>query len=707
MLLDSIAEGDVIYGVNTGFGGSANTRTTKVDDLQKTLLRSFNCGVLSPPINSHPVNHPPSDLPNGRGEQADLGHALSQALDVQDLGSINCMPVAWVRAALLIRINSLVSGYSGVRGALVQQMVQLLSNDIIPRVPTFGSISASGDLSPLSYIGSVLQGEANVTCTVGALHGNPRIVNARDALAEAGLQPHPVVAKEGLAIMNGTAMSCSVGALALHDAHGLAVLAQILTAMTVEALNGSDESFDALFAQVRPHPGQVDSARTVYGFLRGSRLINDRGSGHAGALKQDRYSTRTASQWIGPVLEDLLLAHEQILTECNSVTDNPLIEVRSDSPPRHLHGGNFQARAVTSAMDKTRQGLQSMARMMFTQCTEMINPATNFGLSPNLVADEPSESFVMKSIDITIAALLSELGFLANPVGTHVQTAEMGNQALNSLALISARYTLTAVDLTSKLAAAHLLAACQALDLRMMDKLFFGTLSVHAQHFADVWYQKLPSYSYFDDVRAGLTLDLEQAIRTKYETTTALDCEDRFNDIAKSLQPLLLSHLPPFANAYSSAWNNFDRREFAVFISEAVSDIPTWTSHTASVLHDQFHKTRTDYLRNPDSTPCLGAASSKMYNYMRKDLGVPFLTNAVLTGATSSAAKVNGAGSEAGQVKDPVPTIGDYMTRIYTAIRNGSLYVPAMECLRKAHAGVKPEDGALDVLVDAARGRGM
>ena len=172
------------------------------------------------------------------------------------------------------------------------------------------------------------------------------------------------------------------------------------------------------------------------------------------------------------MLEDLLLAHKQITVECNSVTDNPLISASGKA----LHGGNFQAKAVTSAMEKTRQRLQTIDRMLFAQCTELINPATNCGLPPNLVPDEPSESFIMKGVDIMVAALQSELGFLANPVN-HVQTAEMGNQALNSLALISARYTHNALDLLSKLASAHLFVLCQALDLRAMHERFLEQLA--------------------------------------------------------------------------------------------------------------------------------------------------------------------------------------------------------------------------------------
>lgn len=203
----------------------------------------------------------------------------------------------------------------------------------------------------------------------------------------------------------------------LHEAIHLAGLSQILTAMSVEALRGTDESFDPFLAQVRPHWGQVESAQNTRGFLRGSKLVyRDHGFNET-SRRQDRYSIRTASQWLGPMLEDLALAHRQVTTELNAATDNPLIDIRNH---RVIHGGNFQAQSITSAMEKVRQAAQLMGRMLFVQCTELINPAMSRGLSPNLVFTEPSESFVFKGTDILIASLLSELGYLANPITPHV-----------------------------------------------------------------------------------------------------------------------------------------------------------------------------------------------------------------------------------------------------------------------------------------------
>lgn len=345
--------------------------------------------------------------------------------------------------------------------------------NITPRVPLRCTISASGDLVPLSYLAATLQGRHDIQVWAGD-GANRQIMSAAQALSRASIVPITLGPKEGLGIINGTGFSAGVGALAIYDAEFLLMLSQLLTSMSVESLRGTTESFDSFFDIVRPHPGQREVARNVRGFLAESRLSQWNDGREAGSLRQDRYTIRTAPQWLGPAVEDLQLARSQVTIECNSVTDNPLIDTGSGTnhDPRILHGGNFQAKAITSAMEKTRLALHSIGQMLFAQCTEILNPAMNYGLPPNLTVDEPSESFLLKSIDIMSASLQSELGFLANPVGIHVQSAEMGNQSLNSLALISARYTHTAVDVLSQLEACHLLCLCQALDLRAMHSNF-------------------------------------------------------------------------------------------------------------------------------------------------------------------------------------------------------------------------------------------
>lgn len=580
--------------MNTGFGGSADTRTHAVVELQSTLMRELHSGIL--PVTDGEIR------PRARKESEPVAFA-EQERDSIGLSSCpdTCMPESWARASIVVRVNSLASGYSGVRSAILQSMVGLLKDDIVPLIPLRGSVSASGDLMPLSYIGGAIQGDPGIRVWAkNPLDCRRRITTADVALRESSQTPIELKPKEGLAIINGTAVSTAVAALVMHDANCLGITSQVLTAMSVEALGGAKESFDPIFAKLRPHPGQIEAARSIYRLLEGSKLATDSGDHGEGSLRQDRYSIRTASQWIGPVLEDFSLASSQVTIECNSVTDNPLIDIEREG--RSLHGGNFQAKAITSAMEKTRSGLQSLGQMLFAQCTELINPRLNFGLPPNLTADEPSESFILKPLDIMIAALQSELGFLSNSAGSHVQSAEMGNQALNSLALISARYTHTALEVLMQLASAHVFALCQAFDLRAMYINFLvefeprllketkGILAAVMRNETDLQ-------------------QLHQLLWQKFcfllNQTTSMDTVSRFSHIFRTLQPTIL--------------------DAAETTSEAVSSLRAWTARCSESATQSFARNRDEYSQCPDASPFLGVGSRRIYRYIRHELSIPFL----------------------------------------------------------------------------------
>ncbi|KAM0512821.1 hypothetical protein ACHAPE_008454 [Trichoderma viride] len=241
--------------------------------------------------------------------------------------------------------------------------------------------------------------------------------------------------------------------------------------MGTEALSGTTHNYDPFISTIRPHRGQEEAAANITNFLQGSLLAsqsNPQGRG----LAQDRYALRTAPQWIGPQLEDLFLAQQQIEVELNSTTDNPLINVEGG---RIHHGGNFQAMSLTSAMEKTILAMQNLGRLLFAQCTELISNKFNNGLPPNLCVDEPSLSYTFKGIDITMAAYMSELASLAHPISPHVN-AEMGNQSLNSLALIASRRAMECVEILSIMSAAYIYALCQAVDLRCLHLEFIKTV---------------------------------------------------------------------------------------------------------------------------------------------------------------------------------------------------------------------------------------
>ena len=304
-----------------------------------------------------------------------------------------CMPPSWVKAAILVRSNSLLRGHSAVRLEVIEKMLSLLEHQVTPLVPLRGSISASGDLCPLSYIAGALEGNPDIKVWVGS--GKSRsLIASHLALQAARVAPVKFGPKETLGVLNGTAFSVAVASVAQHEAQILAVFAQVLTAMGVEALLGSAESFHPIFSKVRPHRGQAEISANIRMLLRGSALATDGITQElpGSHLRQDRYPLRTSAQWLGPFVEDLELAQEQLQIELNSTTDNPLVDVESR---RVLHGGNFQATAVTSATEKTRTALEKIGKMIFSQSTELLDERLTFNLPPNLAVDEPSLSYTM------------------------------------------------------------------------------------------------------------------------------------------------------------------------------------------------------------------------------------------------------------------------------------------------------------------------
>lgn len=622
-----------IIGTTTGFGGSADLRTPKVKDLQRALIQHQHSGIL------------PVDKKHG-----------STHGTLNEAPGVNFMPEEWVRGTILIRCKSLLTAHSAVRFDIIELLISLLNNDMIPLVPLRGSISASGDLQPLSYIAGVLEG--NPDCYVWTNDDNKcRVLIPADVALEQLVQKSITFGpKEALAVLNGTAVSTTVAALAVQESHHLAIFSQVLTAMGVEAMHGSVGSFNAFFDRVRPHRGQREAAANIRLFLTGSHLAqaeHEDESNRAG-LKQDRYALRTSPQWIGPQLEDLTLAHEQITVECNSTTDNPLIDIEGGA--LH-HGGNFQAASITSAMEKTRSCLQMFGRMLFSQCTELINPVMNNGLPPNLAADDPSTSYMLKGADINVAAYMSELAYLAGPVSSHVQTAENGNQAINSLALVSARYTHMAIDCLSMICATYLYVLCQALDIRAMDRRYLSAIGPALREItSNIFEVVLRDAVALDKLQSTL---LEQ-VDEQFSLTTSLDTSERFGKIAEAVQSTLTTSL----YTHDSLPQPFD----------ALLAIKRWTHQTSTTLHDLFLEHRQAYFAAPDATQYLGAASSRMYRYVRQGLQVPFHK-----GLVDRPTKDN-----------ELKTIGSNISIIYQAMRSGRLYDPVLMCLGARHGEANP-----------------
>ncbi len=422
-LADQISQGKVIYGVNTGYGGSADVRSNDFTEMQKSLIRHLNAGF---------------------GAKAES---------------------TVVRAVMIVRANSLCRAHSGVRPEIIQVIISMLREEIIPVVPLRGSVSASGDLMPTSYIAASMMGRPD-----SEISYKGRIMNVVDAFKESGLTPVVFQAKEALAVVNSASFASSLAAFNAFDANHVALLTQLATAMTVESLKGRMESYHPTIHKLMPHPGQQEAAANILDLLSESRLavseLDMNLADQGGRLKQDRYAIRSAPQWLGPVLETLLESSRRITTEINSVSDNPIID---DINGEILHGANFQGTSITVAMDQTRQALQLCGKLLFAQMSEMVNHKYSEGLPPNLNGSDVTTDFGFKGTDTAMAAYCSELDHLTNPVTSHVLSAEMHNQSVNSLALLSARLTSQAVELVLMMLANIFLAQAQAIDLRWLQ----------------------------------------------------------------------------------------------------------------------------------------------------------------------------------------------------------------------------------------------
>ena len=342
-----IATNRPIYGVTTGFGdsGQFHISPSKTAELQRNMV-AYHL--------------------NGTGPTAS-----------EDT----------VRATMLIRANCLSRGYSGIRQEVVDLILACLREGVTPVIPERGSVGASGDLVPLCYMANLLIGEGNAV--VGG-----EIVPARQVLAEHGLVPVVLEAKEGLALINGTSFMCGFGVLAAQDAADLAVIADLCTALTSEALLGNRGHFDPFIHRQKPHPGQMNSAARIRSLLRGSRLstdqpqvldanpeIQEHGIVRLDRIVQDRYSVRCAPHVTGVLNDTLEWAVRWLDVEINSTNDNPLFDPDGENVPS---GGNFYGGHVGQAMDSLKSAVANVGDLLDRQLALLVDAKFNHGLTHNL-----------------------------------------------------------------------------------------------------------------------------------------------------------------------------------------------------------------------------------------------------------------------------------------------------------------------------------
>lgn len=415
-----------IYGVNTGFGALAEVRVppAEIAHLQRNLVLSHACGV---------------------------GPSL---------------PVPVVRAMTVLRANTLAHGYSGVRPEVVEALVAILEAGVHPVVPSQGSVGASGDLAPLAHLAAVLIG-------AGEAEYRGRVQPATDALLEAGLGPIVLEAKEGLALVNGTQAMTAVGVLALLDAARCLSAADVVGAMTLDALMGTPRAFEARVQMVRPHPGQAASAENLRRLLAESAIYE---SHQDCGRVQDAYSLRCMPQVHGAGRDAAEHARRVLAVEVNAATDNPLVFPEDPEEP-FVSAGNFHGQPVAVALDALKVGLASVASISERRTARLVDPALS-GLPPFLVEESGVHSGFMIP-QVVAAALVSEVKTLAAPASVDSIPTSANKEDHVSMGLHAARQAAAIVDALAQVLAIEALCAAQALDFRRPLRAGRGAAAAH------------------------------------------------------------------------------------------------------------------------------------------------------------------------------------------------------------------------------------
>jgi histidine ammonia-lyase len=399
------------------------------------------------------------------------------------------------RAVMIVRLNTLAQGYSGVSMELLRAIEFFIEHDILPLIPQEGSVGASGDLTPLSYLAGALIGERDVLY-------QDKVRPAAELLAELGKKPYEFRPKEAIAIMNGTAVMNAVAALAFSGAAGLAALACRITAMNSIALMGNAYHFNQRLFELKPHKGQALAAEKIRSALAGEKLK----AGIVPARIQDNYSIRCAPHVIGVFydMEDTL--RSLIETEMNSANDNPIIDPETRSV---YHGGHFYGGHICIAMDTLKNITANIADLLDRQLALLVDTKYNRGLPSNLSgAKDISYNHGFKAVQIAASAWAAEALKNTMPASVFSRSTECHNQDKVSMGTIAARDSLRNNELTAQVSAAALLAACQALHLRLQK----GELTPNALGSAGQTYNEAAAFFRPLEDDRPLDADLRKAV---------------------------------------------------------------------------------------------------------------------------------------------------------------------------------------------------
>ncbi len=406
---DIVKKGAPVYGINTGFGALSNMHIADKDlsTLQINLIRSHCTGVGAP---------------------------FSKEI---------------TRAIMLLRANCLVSGYSGVNPDIVQLIIDFLNHDITPIVPSKGSVGASGDLAPLSHIALCLIGE-------GMVEYDNKTINSSFAIKSINKVPAELGPKDGLALINGTAVMAALGAVAAYQAKKIMKLADIISCVTLDGLQGTYKAFDPLITSLKPHLGQEETTENINKIIEGSEIVK----AHENCGKvQDPYSLRCIPQVHGACRQTLFHTWSVLSTELNAVTDNPLIFVDED---KVISGGNFHGEAIALAMDYLCMGLSEIASISERRVEKMMNPS--FSELPAFLTKNSGLNSGLMIAHVTSAALASENKYLCHPASVDSIPTSTDKEDHVSMGVTSGRKLYEILDNVKNCLAIELLCSTQAIE---------------------------------------------------------------------------------------------------------------------------------------------------------------------------------------------------------------------------------------------------